>query len=155
IANGAQTITVRDTTPPALILPANLVLECPATDTSTNSTGVATATDGCGSVTITYNDVVTTNCGQTKVVPRTWTAIDSCGNSTNALQTITVRDTIRPSLTIPSDVVLQCPASTTTNSTGVATATDGCSKVTLVYSDSVSNSCGGAKVISRVWTATD
>ena len=27
--------------------------------------------------------------------------------------------------------------------------------VTMTYSDSVSNGCGGTKVICRVWTATD
>jgi hypothetical protein len=153
--NGVQTITVRDTTPPTLVLPANVVLECPSTNTSTNYTGMATSQDGCGSVVVTYSDTVTTNCGPTKVIARTWTAIDQCGNSTNGVQTITIRDTLKPSLVVPANIVLECPASVATTNTGTATATDGCSKVTLTYSDSVSNSCGGAKVISRLWTAAD
>jgi hypothetical protein len=153
--NGMQTITVRDTTAPVLTVPVDVVLECPSTNTSTNYTGVATATDGCSLTTVTYNDVVTTNCGQTKVIVRTWTASDQCGNSTSVAQKITIRDTLKPSLTIPANVVLECPANTSTTNTGVATATDGCSKVTVIYSDSISNSCGGAKVISRLWTATD
>ncbi len=152
--NGVQTITVRDSTPPNLIVPANLSLECPANIT-TNNTGVATATDGCGTVTITFADLVTTNCGGTRVLARTWTARDQCGNTTNAVQTITVRDTTPPTITAPPDLVLDCPAVTTTNATGVATASDGCGSVTINWSDSISNNCGGSKLISRTWTATD
>ncbi len=153
--NCVQTITVRDTVRPTLSIPADVVLECPTTNTGTNSTGVATAQDGCGAVTIRYSDVVTTNCGSTRVIARTWTATDACGNSTSDVQSITVRDTTPPNITAPTNRVLDCPANTATNATGVATATDGCGSVTITYSDSVSNSCGGAKVISRTWTATD
>jgi len=152
--NGLQTITVRDTNPPSLVLPANVVLECPA-DTGTNATGLATAVDGCGSVTITFSDSVTDDCGGSKAIARTWTATDECGNSTNGVQLITVHDTTAPSLNVPADLVLECPTDTTTNRTGMATAQDGCGSVTVTFSDIVSNSCGGTKVISRLWTATD
>jgi HYR domain len=154
-ASAVQTLTVRDTSRPALVCPANVVLECPATDTSTNVTGAATATDACGAVTVTYSDVVTNTCGATKTIWRTWTATDGCGNATNAVQTITVRDTTRPALSLPPSLVLECPADTSTNVTGVATGSDACSQVIVRYSDTVSNACGGAKVISRLWTATD
>ena len=59
-------------------------------DTRTNVTGVATAQDDCGKVTVSYSDAVTNGCGGTKVIARTWTATDLCGNSTSAVQTITV-----------------------------------------------------------------
>jgi hypothetical protein len=153
--SSVQTITVRDTTPPTLICPSNVVLECPATNTGTNLTGVATAQDGCGAVTVSYSDVVSTNCGGAKTIARTWTATDACGNTTNCVQTITVRDTTRPAITCPPNRTLECPADTRTNVTGVATALDTCSSVSISFSDSVSNSCGGAKVILRTWTATD
>jgi hypothetical protein len=150
-----QTITVRDTIKPTLVIPTNLVLECPATDTRTNVTGAATAQDGCGTVSVSYSDSVTTNCGATKVIARTWTATDACGNVTNGVQTITVRDTVKPTISCPADVVLECPANTSTNVTGVATGQDACSQVTIRFSDSTSGSCAGTKIISRTWTATD
>src|SRR6266568_481160 len=153
--NRVQTITVRDTTPPTITCPPNVVLECPATATGTNATGVATAQDGCGSVTVSYSDAETNLCGGTKVIARTWTATDQCGNSRSCVQTITVRDTTPPAITAPSNVVLECPANTSTNVTGVATAQDSCGSVSVSFSDSVSNSCGNAKVISRTWTAID
>jgi hypothetical protein len=152
--NALQTITVRDTTPPALTVPANAVLECPG-DTSTSKNGTATGLEACGSVTITYNDSISSGCGGTKVVSRLWTATDQCGNATNKVQTITVRDTTPPALTVPASVVLECPGDTSTNRNGTATGFDTCGSVTITYHDSISNSCGGARVVSRLWTATD
>ena len=110
---------------------------------------MATGLDACGSVTITYSDSVSNSCGGTKVVSRLWTATDACGNATNGLQTITVRDTTPPALTVPANVVLECPGDISTNKNGMATALDACGSVTITYSDSVSNSCGGTKIISR------
>src|SRR5262249_17039313 len=119
------------------------------------NTGVATAVDACSSVTVSFSDVVTTNCGGTRVIARTWSAVDSCGNATNGVQTITVRDSIPPTLTVPSNLTLECPASTSTNNTGVATATDGCSTVTITFSDVTTTNCGNTKILARTWTARD
>src|SRR5439155_24414042 len=149
-----QTTTVRDTTQPTITCPADVILECPA-NTTTNKTGAAPGQDGCGSVSIVYSDSVNNSCGGAKVISRTWTATDACGNSASCVQTITVRDTIAPLITRPSDVTLECGASTTPSATGTATATDSCSTPAITYSDSVSNICGGSRVISRTWTATD
>src|SRR5260370_208826 len=38
---------------------------------------------------------------------------------------------------------------------GGGTVRAGCSAVAVAYSDSVSNTCGGSKIILRTWTATD
>ena len=102
-----------------------------------------------------YSDVVSNGCGGTKVVSRLWTATDACGNATNGLQTITVRDTTPPALRLPADRVLDCPGDTRTNVTGVAIAPDACGSVTISYSDVVSNSCGLTRTVWRLWTATD
>ena len=147
-----QEITVRDSTSPPLIVPPDVVLKCPA-DTSTNNTGTASVSNACLSSSITYSDTVSNGCGGAKVVTRLWTAIDFFGNTTNAIQTITVRTA--PTVTAPQNLVLECPADTSTNNTGVATAQDGCSSAIISYSDVVSNACGGTKTIARTWTATD
>ncbi len=149
-----QTITVRDTVKPSLIVPPALTLECPA-DTGTNATGTATALDACGGVVISYSDVVAEGCGNTKVVTRTWSAMDACGNLSTGVQVLTVKDTTRPTLTMPANVTLECPADVSTNATGTAAAADACGNVTILFSDSVSTNCGGAKLIARTWTATD
>ena len=100
-----QRIIVRDTAPPVISAP-NLVLAYPS-DTGTNVTGVAVAQDACGTVTaLTYSDIVTNGCGGSKVVLRTWTATDDSGNTTNVVQTISVRDATPPTMRCPASVVL-------------------------------------------------
>lgn len=153
-SSGTQTITVRDITAPVLTIPPSVTLDCPA-DTSTNNAGFATAVDTCGSATVTFSDSVVNNCGNTKTISRTWRATDQCGNSSTGVQTITVRDLTPPVLTYPADLVVECGASTAPSATGNATALDACNGAIVTYSDSVSNACGGTKVISRRWTATD
>ena len=149
-----QMITVRDITPPVITCPTNRLLQCPA-DTSTGANGVATAIDACGSATVTFNDVITTNCGNTFVIARTWTATDGCNNSSSCVQTITVRDTTAPLITCPTNMILDFPADTSTNHTGIATATDACGTVAIGYTDTVTTNCGNTFVVSRLWSATD
>ena len=134
--------------------PANLVLECPA-DTTTNATGVAVAQGGCSDLTIGYSDAVTNNCGGSKVITRTWTASDACGDSASAVQTITVQDTTPPVVSAPANVVLPFNGDIGTNSTGVAAVHDGCSAVAVQYSDAVTVNADGSQVIARTWTAAD
>ena len=149
-----QTITVRDVTAPVITAPPSLTLDCPA-DGSTSNAGVATAIDACGSAVVTFTDAVVNNCGNTKVITRTWRAVDQCGNSSTAVQTITIRDITPPVLTYPGNVIVECGGSTAPSATGNATALDACSTASLNYTDTVTNLCGGTKVISRRWTATD
>src|SRR5207249_1199378 len=90
------------------------------------------------------------------VINRTWTATDDCGNHSTCVQQITVRDTRGPILTLPADAMLECPGDTRTNVTGSAIVQDACGgPVVVTYTDSVSNGCGGTKLIARTWTATD
>jgi hypothetical protein len=144
-----------------LKLPANLVLACPG-DTRTNVTGMATATDGCGSVTITYSDVVSNSCSFTKTVWRSWTAIDQCGNATNGLQTISVVDNTRPTIVCPN-ISVQCVGDVPPAFTNLAafrsaggTATDACSAnlaFALVSDSGLVGRCPGT--VTRVYRLTD
>jgi hypothetical protein len=90
-----QRITVRDLTPPVLSLPANRVLQY-GSDTSVNVTGTATAQDSCSSVSVSYADATSTLSNSVILLARTWTATDSCGNSTNGIQAILLQNAPLP-----------------------------------------------------------
>src|SRR5207244_397890 len=121
--------TLVDTTKPTLTVPSDKTVECTA-DTSPAGTGQATGSDTCGAVTISHTDAFAPGCGNTGVITRTWTATDACNNATSAAQKITVVDTTKPSLTVPSDKTVECTGDTSPAGTGQATGSDTCGAVT-------------------------
>jgi hypothetical protein len=154
----SQTITVTDNTAPVISCPTNRTVAW-ADSTSTNATGVATATDNCDpNPLITYSDTETPgDCPNTKVITRTWTASDSCGNSVNCVQKITVGNNTPPTIHCPPAATVECNSSTDPSVTGGATAASSTgAELTAGYSDSVApGNCPNTKVITRTWTATD
>ncbi|NOT36256.1 MAG: T9SS type A sorting domain-containing protein, partial [Saprospiraceae bacterium] len=155
-----QTITVQDTTRPAIVCPVNVTINCEASTLPSN-TGTATATDNCtNTVTNISSADVRTNgsCNDNYVLARTWTAVDSCNNSNSCVQMITVQDTTRPAIVCPVNVTINCEASTLPANTGTATATDNCTNtVTNLSSADVrtNGSCNDNYVLARTWTAVD
>jgi hypothetical protein len=85
----SQTITVSDTTGPRINCPTDQVLPCG----SSVVFGTATATDNCGgNVSLTFSNVPpTVDAGGNTIYKRTWTATDSCTNTSSCTQTITVQ----------------------------------------------------------------
>ena len=155
-ASSTQTITIVDTTPPVITDVADKTIEC-TTSIDPSATGSATASDSCGSATVSYTDGPMTNaCGNTGVFVRTWTATDECGNSSESTQTITVVDTTPPVITDVADKTIECTTSTDPSATGTATATDSCGTATVSYTDAaMTDACGNTGVFVRTWTATD
>jgi len=148
----SQTITVVDTTDPTVVAPADVMIEC-GDSTAPANTGSATASDSCdGSPVVTYSDSASSaTCP--KVITRTWTATDACGNSDSAIQVITVADTFAPTLSsVPANATILCsdplPAPASVN------ATDTCTTATLTYTQVV-QSATCPKVYVRTWTAVD
>ncbi len=68
---------------------------------------------------------------------------------------ITVVDTTPPVINCPSDVTLECPADTSVEANGSATAVDSCGSVTITLSDQWQPDCGDTGILTRTWTATD
>ncbi|MFG6688080.1 gliding motility-associated C-terminal domain-containing protein, partial [Mariniflexile sp. HNIBRBA6329] len=153
-----QTITVVDTTPPVLTIPSNITVEC-TQDTSSASTGMSTATDTCGNVTITESDAEVAACGNTKTISRTWTATDECGNTTSLVQTISVVDTTKPTFTVPADITLECDQDITnlTLTGDVTNKADNCSTLlNATYTDTeVAGTCPIKKIVTRTWSLAD
>ncbi|MDI1334589.1 MAG: FG-GAP-like repeat-containing protein [Lacunisphaera sp.] len=107
--SGSFTVTVRDTIAPNLTVPANQVREATGPAGATASF-TASATDAVGVSSISYS----TASGSTFPIGTTTvnvTATDAAGNATSGSFTVTVRDTIAPSLTgvTPSSATLWPP----------------------------------------------
>ncbi|RZJ72925.1 gliding motility-associated C-terminal domain-containing protein [Flavobacterium sp.] len=152
----SQTISVNDTTAPVVPtnVPADVTLAC-AGDVPANVT--LTAQDNCsGAITAQGVDVTTPGqCANSFVIVRTWTFTDACGNTSSVAQTITVADTVPPTIAaLPQPTTIDCPA---TPAFAQATATDNCvGAVTLTFVDAtIAGSCPSAYSIVRTWTATD
>jgi len=153
-ASAVQTITVVDKTAPVLSgIPADITVECD----SIPAPASPTVTDNCDAdVGIAFSEERTDgSCEDDYTLTRYWTATDSCNNSVQATQTITVRDTTVPELTgIPADMTVECdnvpvPAQ--------PTATDNCdADVEIAFGEVRGDgSCQDGYTLTRYWTATD
>jgi len=100
----SQKITVVDSTPPILILPADVTSEASSPENNLVSIGEATAQDVIGIYSITNDAPPHFVFGKTVV---TWTAVDTSGNSVSANQTISIIDTTAPQLEVPKDIVTE------------------------------------------------
>ena len=118
----SQMIRVSDQTSPALSgVPASTTVECdsvPAVDT-------VSAVDNCDSNPMIFFSETRTDgsCPNNYTLTRTWTATDSCGNSTDESQVITVQDTTSPVISCNSPATITPPDAPISFT---ATATDNC-----------------------------
>ena len=120
-ATATQTVTVLDTTAPAITAPPDATAEATGLLTLV-SLGTATATDAVdGAVSAASDAPAAFPLGETAVV---WTAADSAGNSATATQTVTVLDTTAPSIVAPGDLTVEATDRRTPVVLGTATATD-------------------------------
>ena len=148
----SQTLTVVDTTPPALVgVPADATVQCDAIP----APPTVTATDNCDA-TLTVNftetsNTVTEGCG---TIVRTWDVTDNCGNNTTASQTLTVVDTTPPALVgVPADATVQCDA---IPAPPTVTATDNCdATLTVNFTETSNTVTEGCGTIVRTWDVTD
>lgn len=149
-AAGNFTIQVRDTTPPALVLPADIVVDATSV-AGTPVTFSATATDivdpspAVACLPASGNAFI---LGATTV---TCTATDASGNTTNGSFTVTAVDAIPPDLAVPADKIVEATGPLTLIEIGQATATD--NLPVTITNDAPVNYPVGTTIVT--WTATD
>ena len=154
ISRCVKLVTVTDTQAPSITCPAapTSPINCPATP----SFGTATASDNCGSATLTSADVTTPgSCAGNYTVTRKWTARDACGNTSTCSRSVVVQDLTPPVISgVAGPSTIDCPAEPTFSS---PTASDACTNSTasLAFTDATNTSCGNARSVTRKWTATD
>jgi len=171
-ASATQTVTVSDNTPPVIFAPANASYTCPEQVPALSpsqafgpnfETGLPDPTkpvfDNCGPPTVTATQT-TSGVGSAAnplIITRTYSALDSHGNTASAVQTITVTDSTPPTIQAPANVTAFTGAGATTCDTvvnvGTATAQDNCAGVQVSRSPSGNTFPVGVTTVT--WIATD
>jgi gliding motility-associated-like protein len=123
------------------------------------------ATDNCiGAVTVSLveDSIISGSCSNNFTINRIYRASDMCGNYSDFVQNITVKDTIAPIFTAPNAITLYsnstCSYNASVSVTGdVTNENDNCSEgIQATFSDVVSTgSCQGSKIITRTWHLVD
>jgi len=138
--------------PPVIICPANTTAECGDSEPAVTGLATATSAPGCGTLVITFNDLVTGAGTCLQEIARTWTATDDCGIS-ECTQTITIEDTTPPMVTCAefSETFNRCPDALGPNVPGavivigpdgsIQSAVGGSSIATLDLSTCISDDC--------------
>lgn len=162
-ASCSQAITVNDTTLPTITCPANVVASNDAGQCSAViNPGTATATDNCGTPTVTgeRSDSQPLDAAYPKgTTTITWTATDDAGNTASCTQTVTVNDTESPTVTCPANISTNTdPGACSAAVNPVATASDNCPGATVSgsRSDGQALSAPYPKGTTTItWRATD
>jgi|GEM_PF-3984052 len=164
-------LTTADFIPPTFTLPPDVTLY--RDGACLNDTSIALMLephsfsdnyfDGIASVS--HYDIITDSCRGTYTIERQWSVADDCGATTIQSQFIHVLDTVGPSFTWPSDVIVytpttSCTADTSISNTGsnVTFMEDNCDPTPffLDYFDVVTYDCGTAGyTVVRSWQVSD
>ncbi|GEM_PF-715403 len=150
VATGTQTVTVVDTTPPVLTVPADVTIDSTGERTVVDI-GTASAIDSVNGTVTPTNDAPADYLVGTTIV--TWTAKDLSGNTATKTQKVTVLDAIAPLLTVPEDVVAEATGVRTTVEIGSATAVDAEDGTLTPTNDAPSDYPLGTTVVT--WTVSD
>jgi len=132
-----QVIDVVDDQQPTFVIPRDTTVTCEQTPSITVTGRPTQMDDNCDpDPKVEFEDVIqASTCGNTYTVRRTWRITDACGNKTEGLQLINVKDTLAPvfntqaqNLTLVCDNALDASTAFNNwiNTRGGATATDNC-----------------------------
>ena len=159
-ASSSTTFTVNDTTPPTVNDPPDVTVTTAPNSTSCSAyvsdaqLGSASASDNCsGSLPVTRTGVPPGNIFPVGTTTVTYTATDAKGNTGMATQTVTVRDTTAPVITVngPNPMTVECHTSFVDPG---ASATDNCdTSVTVTATSNVNANVPGTYTIT--YNATD
>ncbi|HZV68023.1 MAG TPA: hypothetical protein VFG10_00685, partial [Saprospiraceae bacterium] len=159
-ATCVQTITVFDDTPPFILCPGNITVQCASQVPAANIASVVTSDNCGGAATVNFASDVISNqtCVNRFNITRTYTSTDDCGNSASCAQTIIVFDNIPPAITCPVNTTVQCANQIPAPDPLSVSATDNCNGVASVsfVNDVITNqSCTNRFDVIRTYSASD
>ena len=154
--NVTQTITIDDVTNPTASNPTPVTIECITDLPAADITVVTDEADNCGTPTVAFVSDLSDGNSCPEVITRTYSVTDSCGNSINVTQTITIDDVTNPTASNPTPVTIECitdlPAADITVVTDEA---DNCGTPTVAFVSDLSDGNSCPEVITRTYSVTD
>ena len=144
-----QTVIVVDTTPPTISIPSIITVEATSEDQNVVEFGGIYADDLVGVVSINNDAPEFFLFGLTTII---WTVSDEAENIATGSQKISIVDTTAPSITPPSDIVLEATGQTNIVNLGQAQVSDLVS-VSSVTNDAPESFLLGETVLT--WIVTD
>lgn len=145
-----QTIFVGDFEAPLMLaIPMSTTIDCSA---EIPAAGTPIAEDDCSAVSIVLEETtVQGQCANNYTLVRVWTATDACGNSSTAIQTISVNDMTAPTFeSVPENITVDCGSIPEPE---MLVANDDCSEVVVSFDEIAIE--GGCPNLLRTWLATD
>lgn len=153
-ASASQVVTVIDDASPEFVsVPSDVIISCD----EQLPTDQPTATDSCDEdVSITEaQETIQGACPGAYTLIRTWTAVDNCGNTATASQTVEVGDRAEPTFTnVPAAVTISCDGEVPTDQPSAIDNCDDNVLITEVQTTETGDCTDSYKVI-RTWTAAD
>jgi len=148
-SSASQTITVVDNTPPTISgVGDDATIECPTDPVFSTPT----AADDCGPANLTYVDDTTFgDCPAEYSITRTWTAADSCGNTSTASQTITVEDNTPPMIECAAGDTIACEDELVFTPPPATDDCDADPEIIMVGTDATAGPGQGEYTYTRYW----
>lgn len=142
--------------PPTITCPADVTISCGAS-TNPTATGTPTATNGCGTNTLTNSDQTVGAAPCARTITRTWTVTDESSNSDICTQTISILPAPPADFTSrPPDITISCgsaPSPTSINYDNSPTGSCSIDGSTLGVITGSHDQCGGS--YTETWTLVD
>ncbi|MDG2246991.1 MAG: T9SS type A sorting domain-containing protein [Flavobacteriales bacterium] len=154
-----QYITILDTTPPVIVTPEDMTVECDEVPEAPGAEG-ADVSDNCAlDVNVTFEEeIIPGDCENNYTIVWTWTAVDYCENMTEASITIVVEDTTNPVFVeVPADLTLECDEEVPSCEGQEVVAEDNCDdELVIECTDNIiDGDCPQEYTIQRIYRAYD
>ena len=154
--NVTQTITISDITPPTASNPTAVNVECIDQVPPVDINDVTDEADNCGTPTVAFVSDVSDGLSCPETITRTYSVTDSCGNSINVTQTITINDITPPTASNPTAVNVECIDQVPpVDINDVTDEADNCGTPTVAFVSDVSDGLSCPETITRTYSVTD
>ncbi len=148
-------ITVNDTLDPVSTAPSDTTVNCAGDVPVADPSSVITA-DNCGVQSVSFVQDVSDGLSCPETITRTYQVTDSCGNTQNVTQAITVLDTIAPVAVAPADINVSCYSNIPAPDSSVVTgATDNCGVQSISFVSDVNVGSGCPDTVLRTYQVAD